>query len=256
MKINVYSHEQQGYGEFDGKKITEQKPIGFPGEGSEVKRVGPLFYWAWFFAKKEGFIPSHPHQAFEIITYVIHGIAEHGDSLGIKSKINAGGAQVMQTGSGVQHQEKFIGPDMEGFQIWLEPSIKEAVGRAPAYFEYEQDAFPVKEENGVTTKTVIGEGAPIQLETDVKMWDISIEGNGSTSIPTADGYSLCILAVRGDGEWQLNQSTVPFNKKDFTVIESTTNINAVVHNRSKFELLQIFCIEVPTEVDYPLYPKR
>jgi redox-sensitive bicupin YhaK (pirin superfamily) len=123
MKITVYPPNQQGEGAFDGGRITEQKPIGFPGEGSKVRRVGPIFYWAWAFAKEEGYIPTHPHQGFEIMTYVVQGKAEHGDSLGTKSVVGSGGAQVMQTGSGISHEERFIGPDMEGFQIRFEPHL-------------------------------------------------------------------------------------------------------------------------------------
>ncbi|MDN4593273.1 hypothetical protein [Polycladomyces subterraneus] len=78
MKGEVYTPDQQGTGAFDGGKITEQKPIGFPHEFSAVKRVGPLFYWSWFYAKEEGMIGAHPHQGFEIVTYVIQGTPNMG----------------------------------------------------------------------------------------------------------------------------------------------------------------------------------
>ena len=47
MQTLIYGPTLQAVGAFDGGKITEQKPIGFSGEGSVVKRLGPLFYWAW-----------------------------------------------------------------------------------------------------------------------------------------------------------------------------------------------------------------
>jgi len=53
MSIRIFTKEQQASGEFDKGKLVEQKPIGFPGEGSAVDRVGTLFYWAWFQAKEE-----------------------------------------------------------------------------------------------------------------------------------------------------------------------------------------------------------
>ncbi|WP_220446569.1 pirin family protein [Paenibacillus piri] len=40
------------------------------------------------------------------------GKAEHGDSLGTRSVVGPGGAQVMQTGSGVSHEEGFVGPNI------------------------------------------------------------------------------------------------------------------------------------------------
>ncbi|WP_325176772.1 hypothetical protein [Paenibacillus alkalitolerans] len=47
MEIKIIKPQDQAKGEFDGGKITEQKPIGFSGEGSLINRLGPLFYWAW-----------------------------------------------------------------------------------------------------------------------------------------------------------------------------------------------------------------
>lgn len=72
---NVYPPEDQSKGSLDGGRITEQKPIGFSGEGSAVTRVGPLFYWSWFRSPVEGYIAPHPHQGFEIVTYMIQGRA-------------------------------------------------------------------------------------------------------------------------------------------------------------------------------------
>lgn len=43
MKIRVYTQNEQAKGHFGDGEIVENKPIGFPHEGSVVKRVGPLF---------------------------------------------------------------------------------------------------------------------------------------------------------------------------------------------------------------------
>jgi len=258
MNIAVYSPEQQAIGAFDGGKITEQKPIGFPGEGSAVKRVGPLFYWAWFHAKQEGFIPAHPHHGFEILTYVISGKAEHGDSLGTKSVVGAGGVQVMQTGSGVYHEEGMIGPDMEGFQIWFEPYLQEARKRQPTYHQYEEEAFPVIKNDAFEKKTVIGEGSPVQLVADTLMWDVTVQPGQSYKQTIPAGYSLAALAIRGDGEWtdeQGNHSPARFRQKDFIVLraESETEALLLADNDSA---LRMVLIQIPTETEYPLYPAR
>jgi redox-sensitive bicupin YhaK (pirin superfamily) len=258
MKIVVYPPDQQGIGAFDGGKITEQKPIGFPGEGSAVKRVGPLFYWAWFYAKEEGFIPAHPHQAFEIMTYVIQGKAEHGDSLGTKSVVGTGGAQVMQTGSGVYHEERFIGPDMEGFQIWFEPYLNEALKRKPTYNQYEDEAFSVSNRKGYEIKTVIGKASPVQLVADVRMWDIQVKPGNVYKHTIPAGYSLATLAIRGDGIWQYEKDDfvrAQFQQKDFIVLDAESETEAVLQADKNYELRMIL-IEVPTQTDYPLYPKR
>jgi redox-sensitive bicupin YhaK (pirin superfamily) len=253
MKITVYSPDQQGVGAFDGGKITEQKPIGFSGEGSEVKRIGPLFYWAWAKSKDAGYIAKHPHQGFEIITYVVNGKAEHGDSLGTKSSVGPGGIQVMKTGSGVYHEEAFIGPDFDGFQIWFEPYLNESILREPTYSQHDHQDFSVIEGSESTIKKVIGEDSPVQLVADVQMWDIEVQ-SGETYTHNLDiNRSLAILVFEGNGELlTANNKSVPFSKKDFIVVDSNLKDKLTLEFGDKTRLI---AIEVPTKVDYPVYPK-
>ena len=58
LEISIYPVDKQGRGEFDGGRITEIKPIGFPGDGSQAKRIGPLLYWAWASSKLNGVDPT------------------------------------------------------------------------------------------------------------------------------------------------------------------------------------------------------
>lgn len=258
MQVLVYPPTMQGKGSFDGGKITEQKPIGFPGEHSVVKRVGPLFYWAWAFAPEEGYIAPHPHQGFEIMTYVVEGQAEHGDSLGTRSVVGPGGAQVMQTGSGVSHEERFLGPSMEGFQIWFEPNISEALKRTPTYRQFEHEAFPVVHEEGFTQKTVIGQGSPVELVADVRMWDVELKPGHTMQHVVPAGRTLTALAIRGAGEWTVQESPgkkTAFARNDFMLLNAHTSAGAVLQSASD-EPLRMIWIEVPSSVDYPLYPKR
>ncbi|MFC5649370.1 pirin family protein [Paenibacillus solisilvae] len=258
MQTLVYGPTLQAVGAFDGGKITEQKPIGFPGEGSALKRLGPLFYWAWAHSEVEGSIPLHPHQGFEIMTYVISGRAEHGDTLGTRSTVGAGGVQLMQTGSGVSHKERMVGPDMEAFQIWFEPYLEEAYLRKPTYIQYEHEDFPISQGEGFVQKTVIGEGSPIQIVADAQMWDVEIEPGAIYSHPIANNRTLSALAIRGNGVWT-NGSDIEhrtaFQHKDFVVVRSDREGSVTIESTSDIPL-RIVLIDVPTTVNYPLYPKR
>ena len=71
LDFKIYPPEAQGMGQFDGGRITEIKPIGFPHEGPTMENLGPLFYWAWASAKGYGKIALHPHQGFEIMSYAL-----------------------------------------------------------------------------------------------------------------------------------------------------------------------------------------
>lgn len=251
MSIRIFSSEEQGSGEFDGGKIIEQRPIGFPNEKTAIKRVGPLFYWAWAKAKETGEIASHPHRGFEIITYLIQGKVEHRDSLGNVSIIGAGGAQVMQTGSGVWHEEKFIGPNMEGFQIWFEPDLNQAIRRQPIYHSYVHEDFVVHQTDRHICKRVIGEGSPIRLETDVNMWDVKVLPTKSTFFKISDHRSFAVLIIQGTGrinsKWNVQAN-------DFVVVRVEESEELTIQADSE-EVLRLIIIDVPSQVDYRLYPK-
>ncbi|HEY0828047.1 MAG TPA: pirin family protein [Bacilli bacterium] len=258
MQALVYTPAMQGIGQFDGGKITEQKPIGFSGEGAVIKRVGPLFYWAWAASTAEATIGLHPHQGFEIMTYVVKGNAFHGDTLGTKSTVGAGGAQVMQTGSGVSHQEK-LSENTELFQIWFEPELSEAVRRQPTYKQYEHEDFP-RESNaeGYQVKTVIGSDAPIQLVADIHMWDVEVNSGAHYKQKVNAGYTLTALAIRGQGTWadsEESKEPVQFHHKDFIVAAAKADTEVDISNTAE-GILRLILIEVPTTTSYPLYHKR
>lgn len=253
MNINLYTPDQQAVGEFDGGKITEQKPIGFPGEGSAVRRLGPLFYWAWAKTPVEGYIPPHPHSGFEIMTYMLAGKAEHGDSLGTRSTVEAGGIQLMQTGSGAYHEERFIGPNAEGFQIWFEPYLEEAFKRKPTYRQIDKGEFPVEQREGHRIKTILGEGSPVSIVADINMWDVLVDAGASYAFDLPKGYALAVLAFRGDGVVEKTS----FHDKDFVVVQNDDQSSQTVHFQpSKNQPLHLMMIQTPITVDYPLYPHR
>ncbi|AJY75354.1 pirin family protein [Paenibacillus beijingensis] len=258
MQARVYTPAMQGTGQFDGGKIKEQKPIGFSGEGSVIKRVGPLFYWAWATSSSEAMIGLHPHEGFEIMTYVVAGNAFHGDTLGTKSTVGAGGAQVMQTGSGVSHQEK-LSADSELFQIWFEPELTEAVRRKPTYRQYEHEDFPQESHAaGYSVKTIMGTGAPIQLVADIEMWDVEVNSGAQYRHQVPAGYTLTALAIRGQGTWGesgASKPPVPFQHKDFILAAAESETVIEMTNPGE-EIMRLILIKVPTTVSYPLYPKR
>ena len=123
-RLRVYPPSEQASGSFDGGRITEIKPIGFRGEGSALTRIGPLFYWAWAESDGPATIALHPHRGFEIVSYVLNGEIGHRDTGGHEGRIRAGGVQVMQTGSGVSHEECTFEGHTEFFQIWFEPNLR------------------------------------------------------------------------------------------------------------------------------------
>jgi hypothetical protein len=67
---------------------------------------------------------AHPHENFEIFSYVVSGALAHQDSMGHKELINRGDVQFTSAGSGIAHSE-FNGSDKDWvhfLQVWVEPS--------------------------------------------------------------------------------------------------------------------------------------
>lgn len=252
-KLRIFSEEEQGVGSFDGGNLIEQRPVSFPGEKTAVKRAGPLFYWAWAKSGRSGKIGMHPHKGFEIMTYVIEGSAEHKDTLGTLSVVGAGGVQVMQTGSGVSHEEQVEG-NSELFQIWFEPDLQKSMRKMPTYNAYRHEDFPLQQEGSATVKTIIGEGSPVQLDADVLSYDISIAAEGSFTYRLSFGRILAALVIRGSGSVDSGGTVSSLKLKDFAVLEAGREDEVEVRLQAA-DSLRVYLIDAPAQAGYALYGK-
>ncbi len=252
LEIKIYPPEVQGVGEFDGGRITETKPLAFPGEGPSVPNTGPLFYWAWATAKGYGKIGLHPHQAFEIMSYALKGEIGHYDTLGNRSRVKAGGAQVMQTGSGVSHEEETVGDRTEFFQIWFEPNLKETIKQPPTYREFTHEDFPIQTLEGVTLKSIMGEDGPVSIKAEAIMNDIIISPGHSFTWKLKKDYSLAMVVIDGKGMLfdESNGNKNYLKRKDFALAhaEQDSRISLQAKGDGDFRLT---IIQVPAKVDYP-----
>ncbi|MED4782600.1 pirin family protein [Brevibacillus choshinensis] len=257
MDIRIYTRDEQAKGHFGDGEIVENKPIGFPREGSVVTRVGPLFYWAWAKSMKTFEIPLHPHSGFEILSYVLDGTVGHRDTLGNVQRVTTGGVQIMQTGSGAHHAEE-LSQDSELFQIWFEPHLATAVKRPPTYNQYDHEEFPAEVVDGVKVKRIIGPDTLIQLVTDSLMNDITIPAGHSYSVSLPAGYAHAVVVVEGNGLVGSNPDHLTeaqsMKTGDFVVASAEVEGNTI-YQATEAAPLRIVLIQVPTDVDYPLYRK-
>ncbi|USG66224.1 pirin family protein [Brevibacillus ruminantium] len=255
MNISLYSKDQQGKGHFGNGEIVESKPIAFPHEDTAVKRVGPLFYWAWAKSLTTFEIPLHPHSGFEIVSYVLAGTVGHRDTLGNLQQVSTGGAQVMQTGSGAYHAEE-MSTGTEMFQIWFEPHLSQAVKVPPTYNQHDHEEFPQEVIDQVQVKRIIGADAPVSLVTDSVMQDLHIPPSHSFTWTLPAGYSLAMVAVSGKGDLQplADEAGTAVIGGDFAVV-TTDQDGEIRFTADSAESLRLVVIQVPAEVDYPLYRK-
>ncbi len=254
---NSYSFEkyppsQQGVGSFDGGKITEIKPIPFPHESGGVQRVGPLLYWAWATAHGDGTIGMHPHQGFEIVSYVFNGSVGHTDSAGNNRRVHAGGAQIMQTGSGISHQEEMYGERTDFFQIWFEPDLAKSIHKSPTYRDFEDRDFPIVNlDTNATLKRIVGPKAPAQLDAPVEWNEIVLAANGHYTVELAPDSLAALMVISGSIDARIDDHHERLDRQDFALVKSQAA--HALSLTSNGVASQVSVITAPLDPGYPLY---
>lgn len=250
MSITYLPVDHQSPGGFDNDRITERRPVLFQ---HGMPRYGPLFYWAWAKAPEGGFIDEHPHQGFEIVSYVLEGTIEHQDSLGTWKALNRGDVQVMQTNSGVSHSERFVDTvPTEMFQIWFEPNLREALTKPPTYTDYPASSFTWNNAGGNRVKHILGDGAPAPLRTDAHFHEILLQPKGSLKLKK-DNVHVVIVAISGDGEVIMGEEKITLHKGDAAVV--TLGVNEEFRTRALDTGFGYAQVMVPVKVGYALYPE-
>ena len=91
--------------------------------------------------------PPHPHRGFQTLTYLIQGAFRHRDSTGGAGLLRPGGAQLMNAGAGIVHEEMPVpehletGGPIEGVQLWI--NLPAALKRsAPGYTDLQPETMP------------------------------------------------------------------------------------------------------------------
>lgn len=244
MPIRITPKEQQGYGAFNGGEIVENKPIGFPQDHSSIRPYSNLFYWAHAKAVTDSTIGLHPHQGFEICSFILAGAVRHYDTqLKEWRPLGQGDVQIIRAGNGISHSE-WMGKDGEMFQIWFDPDLTKTLDKPASYDDYRAGDFPQKTENGTTVKTLAGPGSPFRMDTPgVEVFQIEME-SGTYSFPAEAGkiYSAYVLegAVQFNGE--------PAKQSDFVQITDQETIGLESQSGAK-----VFVIASPVRPGYRTY---
>lgn len=139
--------------------------------------------------------PMHPHQDFEIFSYVLDGALEHRDSMGNGSVVKGGGVQYMTAGTGVRHSE--FNPDRDEtvhfLQIWLQPAVQ---GADPRYATLDLS----DEDKAGKLKLFIaedGRDGAIKTLAPTDVYASTLDGDQSVSFELREGRRAYIHVARG-----------------------------------------------------------
>lgn len=244
MNLNIIKKDEQAYGEFNYGEIVENKPIGFRQDGGAQMPYSNLFYWAHAHAEVESTIGLHPHQGFEILTFIFKGTASHYDT---KNKswfpLEEGSAQIIRSGNGISHSEK-VYKDSSIFQIWFDPNLRETINHPATYNDYKKEDFPIVEIPDGKIKIYKGEGAPIEMvskDITIKEYFLN-EGKHQLNTDINKTYSAYII----EGEVKIDNNNLIKDDYFYFSDSDSVEIDLPVNSR-------IFIIETPTKVDYLTY---
>jgi redox-sensitive bicupin YhaK (pirin superfamily) len=196
VAVRIIPKEQQAYGAFNGGEIVENKPIGFPQDHSSVRPYSNLFYWAHARAVTDSTIGLHPHQGFEICSFVLKGEIRHFDTrLNDWRPLSAGDVQIIRAGNGISHSE-WMGKDGEMFQIWFDPNLRKTLSQPASYDDYRAADFPVQNLEDTRVTILAGEGSPMRMDTPgVQVYRISL--NGEYTLPLQAGSMASLYLISG-----------------------------------------------------------
>ena len=139
---------------------------------------------------------KHPHRDMEIISYVIDGSLEHGDSIGNESIITPGEVQRMSAGTGVVHSEYNPSKDkpVHFLQIWIET---ERDGIPPSY---EQKRFDNRITPGELNLIASRDGGNdgITIHQDVNLYVAKLNSGKSTAYTVPKDRHVWLQMVGGN----------------------------------------------------------
>ena len=164
---------------------------------------------------------THPHQDFEIISYVVDGELTHADSMANKHLLTRGQSQYMSAGTGITHSEHNRGSEILRFmQIWLFPDQK---GYQPGYGDHR---FRWEDRIGRWMPMASGDGDsrfPIQVHADIHMYSAVVEPGKELTLAVEPGRQAYLVLIEGDAE--INY--IAMRERDaLEIVEETVTIHA------------------------------
>lgn len=228
---------------FNGR-FRANKPV-FNGK-SNVKPYSSLFYWSNGYIDEACEFGLHPHQGFEIMTFLLDGESEHYDtSSRVWTPLRAGDFQIIQSNSGIQHQER-IKKNSRAFQIWFDPNYQEALTKAPSYVDYSGDLFQPIKMDGISTIEYVGGNSSAQVLTpQLSIKKLILEERTNIDIVLNSQMSYTFYVIKGSGT--VDDQMV--EQDDSIRMNDLQNVNIDFKG-------ELFYIESPTKLAYaPIWNK-
>ena len=150
--------------------------------------------------------PPHPHRGFQTLTYLIQGAFKHRDSTGGSGLLRPGGAQLMNAGSGIVHEEMPVpehletGGAIEGVQLWINLP-KADKGSAPGYTDLQPESMPWTTLTGGRIRVLAGTWAgvtgPAQTPAEIAYAHLELEAGARFEQFLPAGWMSAVVPLHG-----------------------------------------------------------
>jgi quercetin 2,3-dioxygenase len=154
-----------------------------------------------------GGLAPHPHRGIETVTVLLEGAIEHGDSLGNREILEAGGVQWMTAAGGIVHEEnpadllREKGGRVHGIQLWVNLP-KRSKGLAPGYQDKPISGILAAEDAGVRARVIAGAiddvVSPLHTHTPLALFDVTAKPDAIVELAHPRGWSAFVHVVEGD----------------------------------------------------------
>ncbi len=150
--------------------------------------------------------PPHPHRGFQTLTYLIQGAFRHRDSTGGSGLLRPGGAQLMNAGAGIVHEEMPVpeqlhsGGPIEGVQLWI--NLPKADKRTPpGYTDLQPESMPWTALPGgrirVLAGTWAGVTSPARTPAKIAYAHLELEAGARFEHVVPAGWTAAVVPLHG-----------------------------------------------------------
>lgn len=153
--------------------------------------------------------PPHPHRGFQTLTYLLQGAMSHRDGTGGKGLLLPGGAQLMNAGSGIVHEEMPVpehlerGGAIEGLQLWINLARADK-GSVPGYRDLQAETMPWLQLPGGRLKPIagdwLGRRGPAETSVPVAYAHLELEAGAAFAHPLPTGWNAGVYVLHGEAD--------------------------------------------------------
>jgi hypothetical protein len=150
--------------------------------------------------------PPHPHRGFQTLTYLIQGAFRHRDSTGGAGLLRPGGAQLMNAGAGIVHEEMPVpehletGGPIEGVQLWINLPAADK-GSRPGFTDLQPETMPWQPLAGGRLRALagrwLGQEGPARTPARIAYAHLELQPGARFQQPLPGAWTAAVAVLHG-----------------------------------------------------------